>query len=190
MEIAFRPSHSAQRLVISRAAAADAPMLGEIYRAAWRETHAGTPLADLAEAAAAERDAFWAETLASASRAVFIVAERGETPSGVAACGPVASQKLAAAGYAGEFYLIYLRRRLQGRGVGRELMRIMARRLLALGLDSAGLWALRDSPGARRFYERLGAQPAGVAGVWPLAGRELADVAYGWRDVRVILDHQ
>ncbi len=190
METSTKPELSPQAIVIRRAVAKDAPLLPEIHRAAWRETHAGTPLAALAEAAAGERDAFWAESVASPSRAVFLVAERGAAPSGVAACGPVASQKLAAAGFAGEFYLIYLRRRLQGRGVGRALMRMMARHLLAHGRDSAGLWALRDSFGARRFYEKLGARPTGMEGVWPLAGMELADIAYGWRDLRALIDHQ
>jgi hypothetical protein len=41
-------------------------------------------------------------------------------------------------------------------------------------------WVLADNP-SRRFYERLGGEPAGESSV-ALAGAKLRELAFVWRD--------
>jgi GNAT superfamily N-acetyltransferase len=173
-------------LVIHRAGAGDARLVAGIHLAAWREAYAGLMPPEAAEAGVNERAARWRASFADPSRpeAVFLAARAGETPAGFAACGPVDSPRLAAAGYAGEFYAIYILGRLQRRGAGRLLMGAMTEHLLSRRIYSAGAWVLRDNPSARRFYESLGATETGIEGVWPVCGLELPDLAYGWRDLR------
>jgi ribosomal protein S18 acetylase RimI-like enzyme len=58
-------------------------------------------------------------------------------------------------GFAGEIGAIYVLRSQQGAGVGRALMNLMARDLLARPMPSASLWVLRENVKARSFYDRL-----------------------------------
>lgn len=172
-------------LVLRRADARDADFLAQIHLAAWRAAYAGLVPDAAAERAVAERATVWRASLGdpASAKAVFLAGRAGAAPSGFAACGPADSRKLAAAGFSGEFYAIYLLPGLQGAGAGRTLMQRMAAHLYARGLRSAGVWVLRDNVRACRFYESLGARETGIEGVWPVGGLELPDLAYGWRDL-------
>jgi ribosomal protein S18 acetylase RimI-like enzyme len=178
--------------VVRRAGREDAEIVARIHLSAWRETYDTLIPPQAAEPSVEERAARWRASFADASReeAVFLVSRASEAPAGFVACGPVDSQRLAAAGFLGEIYAIYILRRLQRQGAGRMLMRAAARRLLARGLVSAGVWVLRDNLDARRFYESLGAKETGIEGVWPVVGLALPDLAYGWRDLTPLAAHQ
>ena len=116
---------------------------------------------------------------------VFVASRGGDAPQGFAVCGRQRTERLSKAGYEGEFQAIYILQNLQGIGAGRRLMAAMARDLLERGMQSASVWVFRDNSGACRFYEALGGGEI-EQGVWTGFGVTLVDVAYGWRDVRVL----
>ena len=61
------------------------------------------------------------------------------------------------------------------------LVLITSAALAALGmLETVRTWVLAENS-ARRFYERLGGEPAGESMV-TIAGARLREVAYVWRD--------
>ncbi len=63
----------------------------------------------------------------------------------------------------GELWAFYLHPDAWGTGVADELIEHVEVRLMAEGFDSAVLWVLDDNPRARRFYERHGWEPSGIA---------------------------
>lgn len=56
----------------------------------------------------------------------------------------------------GEVTALYVLRRAQRRGAGRELMGRLLAFMAERGMASAGLWVLRENEGARAFYRALG----------------------------------
>ena len=86
-----------------------------------------------------------------------------------------------ARGFAGEIGAIYVLRSLQGVGVGRTLMSLMARDLVARPISRASLWVLHENVGARRFYGTLGGTVIGEKEVVE-DDTTLHEVAYGWAD--------
>ncbi len=83
-------------------------------------------------------------------------------------------------GFAGELNKIYVRRAWHRHGIGRRLVREVARRFLAQGVDSMLLFGDARNP-SNGFYERLGAErlcsPEGEF-----------HGGYGWRDLRPLLE--
>ena len=83
--------------------------------------------------------------------------------------------------FQGELGAIYVLKESQRRGVGRVLVREVARHLVEMGTSSMIVWVLEANP-YRRFYEKLG----GVSvrrRVVPVAGVPLPEVGYGWKDI-------
>lgn len=75
---------------------------------------------------------------------------------------------------------IYLRWEYHGLGLGRRLMEETARCFLERGIDSFVLFAERSNP-TIGFYHRMGGERL-------LDERGLFTGAYGWRNVRTLLD--
>lgn len=175
-------------LRIRRAGPGDARAIAAILVASWRETYAAMmPAEHLAALDVAEREWRWRGLLAEPRQLLTFVVSRGDDPpEGFGACGAPRSERLVAAGFASEFHALYLLRGIQRRGAGTALMRHMARRLKAEGATNAGVWVFRDNPGARRFYEALGAEELGLEGVWGPDGIDYPDLAYGWRDLSAL----
>ena len=182
-------------LSIRRAGVADARLIADMHVAAWRESYASLMPADyLAALNAEERAARWRDTLRAgeqgADDAVFLVSRPGEPPLGFAACGRQRSERVARAGFVGDFSAVYILSPLQRQGGGRRLLGAMAAHLVSRGIASAGVWVLRDRSPARRFYEALGASETGIEGVWSIPGADFPDLAYGWRDIAPLAAHQ
>lgn len=57
--------------------------------------------------------------------------------------------------------LLLLREAVQGRGLGREVVEELSRALAAAGFTALRLSVGDENPGARAFWERLGAEPVG-----------------------------
>jgi GNAT superfamily N-acetyltransferase len=71
-------------------------------------------------------------------------------------------------------------RACHGRGIGRALFDACHYELARCGHQGLLVWVLADNP-ARRFYQRLGGEPAGESLV-ALAGVKLREVAFVWPD--------
>jgi GNAT superfamily N-acetyltransferase len=180
---------------IRRAGVDDAEIIARLHVAAWRESYAALvprealAAMDVSDRAARWRDIFHAQEDDGAS-AVFLAMSEDDEPKGFAACGRQRVERVEAAGFAGEFTAIYLLGRAQRRGLGRALMGVMAKHLIAKGLSSASVWVFRDNPDARRFYEALGGEETGIDGEWSVLGVTLPDMSYGWRDLSKLVAHQ
>lgn len=178
--------------LVRRAGPEDAGLVARVHLAAWRATYDGLVPDEAAAPSCDERSERWRASFDDPSRPeqVLLVGRAGQAPGGFAAFGPVDNKKLAAAGFGGEVYAVYLLPELQRQGAGRRLMQEAARRLTAQRISSAGVWVLRGNAGARRFYEALGARETGIEGVWPVLDMELPDLAYGWRNLSALAAHQ
>jgi GNAT superfamily N-acetyltransferase len=172
------------------AALEEARPIAEINATAWRETYAGLiPAAALASIDLDNWTLRWLDRIGSSEsgQAVFVALEDG-VPVGFGRCSRHSNPKLVPLGFEGDIASIYLLRRVQRRGLGRRLMARLAEHLMVIGCASAAVWVLRDATKARGFYEALGAAPLGVEGVWEVEGAVLPDLAYGWRDLRMLTE--
>ena len=104
-----------------------------------------------------------------------LVAECGGAPAGFALCFHNYSTFLARPGLYVED--LYVRPDFRGRGVGRSLMRHMARLALERGCGRLELAVLDWNGPAIGFYRRLGAEAMGGWTMQRLAGRALDDLA-------------
>jgi ribosomal protein S18 acetylase RimI-like enzyme len=171
---------------IRRATADDAGEIGRVHVAAWRETYAGiVPDVLLAGLCCERRGEAWRRMLLDPSchgwPEVYLAVENGRIV-GFGCCELQRDEGLLAQGLQGDFSSIYLMDSAQRLGVGRRLMRAMARNLERRGCSPAALWVLRENWPARRFYERLGgAVVTEKVEVRPEA--TLVEVAYAWSDL-------
>jgi ribosomal protein S18 acetylase RimI-like enzyme len=168
----------------------DAPALGALHVASWRETYAGLLPAEFLDGLSPDRRGeVWSAVLQDPSihgATAVCLAERDGEAVGFGACGSQRDAALQARGFTGEIGAVYVLRCCQGAGVGGALMRLMARALFEAGHAGASLWVLRDNIPARRFYERLGGVPAGERSEYR-DGVTLCEIAYGWSDLAPLL---
>jgi ribosomal protein S18 acetylase RimI-like enzyme len=168
----------------------DAPALGALHVASWRETYKGIlpdeMLASLSEEA---RSAMWAGVLgdpeANAGTMVYIAEDQGRLV-GFGSCGKQRDQMLAELGFGGEIGAIYVLRSHQHLGIDRSIMSLMAQALLEADRRAASLWVLRENRVARTFYERLGGKVVGEKkDETPQVA--LVEMAFGWGDLSVLV---
>ncbi len=168
----------------------DAVAIGAVHVVSWRESYAGLlPAEMLSNLSADQRAAMWAGVLADPAAlggtAIF-VAEQGDAIVGFGSCCGQRDGALKSRGFGGEIGSIYVLQSHQRRGVGRTLISLMARRLLDQQYSAATLWVLRDNARARAVYDRLGGTLVSEReATYPHA--ILAEIAYGWRDLRPLI---
>ncbi len=166
---------------VREATQADAAGIARLHLDNWRVAYRGIVPDDLLGAITVEsRQQHWQSVLAESGGAEFVyVAEDGDRQLlGVASGGPELGGDPQ---YRGELYVLHVRPDVQGRGVGRLLMRAVAERLAADGITTLLVWMLRENHPAGRFYAALGGQfvreqPAMFEGIL------LMDAGYGWLD--------
>ena len=83
--------------------------------------------------------------------------------------------------YKGEMYALYVLKEYQRRGIGRQLVAMIARRLSENGLANMLIWVLAENP-ACVFYAALGGKPAREKMI-AIGGKKLREVGYGWDDL-------
>jgi ribosomal protein S18 acetylase RimI-like enzyme len=165
----------------------DAPALGSMHVASWRETYTSLLPDKMLSALSVEgRSAAWAKIMqepANERSTVVYLAEHNGTIVGFGSCCAQRTQSLKDQGYDGEFGAIYVLRAFQRQRIGASLLTEMSLDLLGRGFSAAALWVLRDNPAARRFYEHHGGKV--------IAEREdirdgavLIELAYGWLDLK------
>ncbi len=165
----------------------DAPALGSMHVASWRETYLGLlPDKILSSLSVQARALAWATIMqepASEGSTVIYLAEHEGSIIGFGSCGAQRRNDLKNKGYDGEVSAIYVLREFQKRKIGARLLRAMSSDLVRRGFNAAALWVLRDNVRARRFYEHFGGKV--------IAEREdvrdgavLVELAYGWPELK------
>jgi GNAT superfamily N-acetyltransferase len=163
----------------------DAAAIAKVHLESWRTTYKGiVPDEFLVRLSDEEREQLWRQILTDSDRPSFayVAEEEGGTVIGFVSGGRERSGDPV---YTGELYAIYLLSPHQGQGIGRQLVITLVNRLLQDGMTALLLWVLAENP-SRQFYERLGGRPVYEKTV-TIGGVPLIEVAYGWRDARLII---
>jgi ribosomal protein S18 acetylase RimI-like enzyme len=169
------------------ATAADAPALGSMHVASWRETYTSLlPDKMLSSLSVEARAAAWAKIMqepATERSTVVYLAEHEKSIIGFGSCGAQRTDTLKAKGYDGEISAIYVLREFQKRKIGTRLLRAMSSDLQHRGFNAAALWVLRENLRARRFYEHVGGKVIAERDD-VRDGTVLVELAYGWPDLK------
>lgn len=170
------------RAVVRAAGVEDAEGIATVHVASWRETYGGmVPDAFLESLSVSRRAAQWMSSLSDPS-SVYHHAFVAELDGQIVGFSNYGFPQEKDDEFDGELYAIYLLKSAQGRGIGRALFTEAARRLLEFGSSSMLVWVLKENP-TRGFYEHLGGVYLREKPI-EIGGRELMEVAYGWRELK------
>jgi len=154
--------------VIRAATQDDAEGITDVQVASWRAGYAHVfPESVLyADDFDSSRRAFWRNWRFGAGHRVAVATERTDSGEerviGFCSYGP---ERERARGFTGrgEIWAFYTHPDRWGSGAASQLMDHVEERLQAEGFVTSVLWVLDDNPRARRFYERQGWAPTGIA---------------------------
>ena len=178
---------SSSRVRIRAAQPTDAAAIAHVHVDSWRTTYKGiVPDAYLATLSYEERTQQWRTVLSQPTTSVVYVAE--DDSGQVIGFASGGAERGGDPDYTGELYAIYLLHDVQQRGLGSQLTAAVVQKLLQDGLTSLLVWVLAANP-ACRFYESLGGQRL-YDKLITIGGAPLVEVAYGWRDARVLVSGQ
>jgi GNAT superfamily N-acetyltransferase len=164
----------------------DAAGIARVHVDAWRTTYKGiVPDEHLANLSYERSEQMWARGLSNPARQPFYYVAENEQGQvvGFVVGGPERRHDPV---YPSELYAIYILKEYQGRGLGRCLTHELVKSLLGAGMNAMLVWVLAENP-FRKFYEALGGQYVRTE-QFELGGAMLDEVAYGWRDIRTLLD--
>lgn len=174
-------------MMVREAKIADAPAIARVNLDTWRTAYRKiVPTDYLAQLSYEKRESSWQETLANVKNTgVFVCVAENESGQivGFAAGGGERTGKYA---YQGELFAIYILEEYQRQGIGQQLVRAVATKLIELSFNSMLVWVLGDNS-ACRFYEFLGGEKVAEMQT-SRAGVALKEIAYGWTDIAVLLD--
>lgn len=174
-------------MIVREAKIADAPVIARVNLDTWRTAYREiVPAHYLAQLSYEKRENNWREILVNAEKSKDFVCvaenERGQIV-GFAAGGCERTGKYV---YQGELFAIYILEEYQRQGIGRQLVRTVATKLAELSLNSMLVWVLGDNS-AYKFYELLGGEKVEEQQT-RRAGVALKEIAYGWRDIAVLIN--
>lgn len=156
----------------------DAQAIAEVHVATWRITYPGImPQEHLDALSVGQFAADWANRIAEGKTRILVAEDETGQIVGFSSGGP---ERTGDAEYPGEIYTLYLLKSLQGRGLGRQLLTAMARRLRTDGYPALMLWTHIRNP-ARAFYEALGGVAARTT-QRTVTGVVYDDVGYCWNE--------
>ncbi len=165
----------------------DAQAIAGVHVATWRTTYPSImPQAHLDALSVGQFAADWANRIAEGKTRILIVEDEAGAIAGFSSGGP---ERTGDTEYPGEIYTLYLLKSLQGRGLGRQMLTAMARRLREDGYPTLMLWTHIRNP-ARAFYEAMGGVAARTT-QRTVTGVVYDDVGYGWNEAalaRLITD--
>jgi GNAT superfamily N-acetyltransferase len=177
------PESRWQRVLIRPAVAADAAAIARVYVESWRTTYAGIIPAAYLERLSCERQTRgWRRQIAIPGNVTLVAEVAGTGVVGFANGGP---ERSGDCDWFAELYVLYLLDAHQRHGIGRRLVTAFAAQLADIGLLRMLVWVLAANP-ARRFYQSLGGELIGERSTG-VGGAKLTEVAYGWRDVRLLV---
>jgi ribosomal protein S18 acetylase RimI-like enzyme len=174
---------------IRLATVADARGIAHMHVKSWLETYTGIVPDEILDALSVQhRTLAWENILRAPVKhdgTVVYLREVGEAIAGFGACSEQRDIDLKGQGFDGEIGAIYVLQAFQRQGTGRALMRALASDLALRRFRALSLWVLRENAPARRFYEKCGGHIIGQRK--DVRGQVvLTEVAYGWRDIKVL----
>lgn len=170
---------------IRPATSSDARDIAEIHYAGWQNAYGAlVPPEQMAAKHPDRRAPFWQARIANPADIVLIAHDASGRAQGFIHGGKVLPHDIRSGSLAGfdcEIYVLHCRKETQGKGLGRLLVEAVARAFQERGGTAVMLWAYTDNA-YRPFYDRLGGEVV-AEGV----DESVADVAYGWRPLDLLL---
>ncbi|HEY8559941.1 MAG TPA: 3-deoxy-manno-octulosonate cytidylyltransferase [Pyrinomonadaceae bacterium] len=157
----------------------DVPQIAKVHVDSWQKSFRGiAPQAFLDAMNVEKRAAAFAERFSDDDYRMFVAESDAGEIVGFVDFGKARHE---VAGIGTELFAIYLNPELKGKGIGAELFKVGVRDLVARGIDSVYLQALKVSP-YKKFYEKMGGKIVGE-GIYPLGGEDFETYFYGWEDL-------
>ncbi len=170
-------------MIIREARLENAAGIAKVYVDGWRTTYPGIVSDEyLANMSYEEHVHRWVRILSTSDGFIYVAEDEPGNIVGFIWGGP---EHNGDSDYKGELHAIYILKSHQGLGLGRSLTRVLAEKLLEVGIESMIVWVLAANP-SRHFYESLRAQFV-RRGPYEVGGITLDDLGYGWTDIRVLL---
>ncbi|GKV55857.1 acetyltransferase [Sporosarcina sp. NCCP-2222] len=168
--------------MIRKAQQGDAEGIATVHVDSWRTTYKGiVPDSYLESLSYEERAEMWNRAIGG--NPLYVAEDENGKIVGFATGGKERSGKYA--DYTGELYAIYLLEEAQGKNIGSELVRAISKELDQMGITSMLVWVLDKNP-SKQFYERLGGEVIDSTTI-TISGEELLEIAYGWKDHRILM---
>jgi GNAT superfamily N-acetyltransferase len=164
----------------------DAEEIASVQWESWRTAYLGLLPHEILTGFADNQGArFWQRVISGRRDGGSVqIAEYDGEIVGFISAGPIRGRL---ANFQGEFYALYVLPEAQGCGVGTALISHAAKALVRERCMNATVWVLEGNHMGRRFYERLGGEPLGVAKALSYRGKlypAVREMAYGWADLR------
>ncbi len=171
-------------MTVRHAKLSDAPAISRVHTQSWKDTYTGLMPEEFLNSRTPEKaEEHCLHILKNLKpRGAALVLEVEGVIAGLVYCG---EQRDAVEGFDGEVYAIYVDKKFHGRGLGRELLRGAAGFLLSAGFKSLVIWVLTENK-SRGFYEKMDGVLLPRRKTGTFGGRELTEVAYGWKDLLAI----
>ncbi|ESU31044.1 hypothetical protein G3A_18835 [Bacillus sp. 17376] len=169
---------------IRKASKDDASGIAKVHVRSWQETYQGIVSQDYLDSLQVEdRKPLWEKSLSESADTspVFVAVNPEGEIVGFASFGKERSGNFKADG---ELYAIYILKEYQREKLGLRLLKAGLDKLLKQGYESMLVWVLADNE-SRKFYESLQPKKAGEE-VVKIAGKECIEVAYVWRDLKLL----
>jgi len=177
---------------IRTAKESDIPALAHIHVEGWKDSYGGLVdqafLDDLTEE---KRATDWGKWLKDGVMQTLVAENESGMPCGFISFGklrtPIPGGSPIRPLYTAEIYAIYILNDYQRRGLGQQLMHTAALTLKEMKHKSLCLWVLEKNLRAAGFYKKHGGQRCGKKDI-EVGGTKVKEVAFGWRDTRILID--
>lgn len=162
-----------------RANAEDAPAIAKVHVESWHKSFAGiVPQKFLDDLTIEKREPAFRERFNDTNYKMFVAETANDGIVGFADFGEAREKDF---GFESELYAIYLLREFQGRKIGETLFKLCRKEMIADGVNSMYLMALKVSP-YKSFYEKMGGEIV-AEGNHFIALIEYETVVYGWKNL-------
>jgi len=169
---------------IRKAVVADAAAIARVHVDSWRTAYRGI-ISDsyLATLSYDQRRNGWKDVIENERSFVFVAEE--ERPGLIVGFVNGGKERSKNSDYTGELGSIYLLEDYRGQGIGQRLVITLVKKLIESGNNSMLVWVLAKNP-YRKFYEKLGGKYVRAQQI-EIGGSSYEEIAYGWKDLRPIL---
>src|SRR5215471_16617288 len=170
-------------MIIREACLEDAAGIAKVYVDGWRATYPGIVSDEYLANMTYERYTnHWSRILSTSDGFIYVAEDEPSNIVGFIWGGPEHNGDSL---YKGELHAIYILKSQQDKGLGRRLTRVLAEKLLEVGIEAMIVWVLAANP-SHHFYESLGAKFV-KTGPYQVGDMTLEDLGYGWTDIRMLL---
>lgn len=173
-------------MIIRTAQIEDAEGIAHVHVKSWQTTYTGIIPDEVIQSRDLDnRIAIWTRILRNPNPdSVLLVAEDNESIVGFVHAGK--PQEITDK-FDSEIYAIYLLKRAQGNGIGRQLIQTCAKELYAKGHQSLMLWVLKGNDDSQGFYEYMGGELFAEGSYNPTETISLKTLGFGWNNIRTLL---